>query len=96
VSGGSYEYIAWKEVEALFERESVIQQMADRLAGLGYAEDAARETTELLLMIRQARVRIETRQRRLEDVWKAVEWWDSADSGEEDVKEALAVYRGEK
>jgi hypothetical protein len=30
----------------------------------------------------------------LADVWKAVEWWDSCDSGEDAVEEALKKYRG--
>jgi hypothetical protein len=69
--------------------------MADRLAGLGYAEDAAKETEELLVLLSQWNVRADVRLKRLADVWKAVEWWDSCDWGEEHVREALATYRGE-
>jgi len=29
-------------------------------------------------------------------VWKAVEWWDSGDSGPDDLKESLAEYRQNK
>ena len=93
MSGGSYEYLCFKEADDLMNAQRTIQAMADRLAGLGYAEDAALETTDLLLVIRQATVAIEARKRRLERVWRAVEWWDSCDSSEEDVKLALADYR---
>lgn len=96
MSGGSYNYLYAKEPDALFEMEEELQQMADRLAGLGYAADAAAETTELLLMIRQAHVRIVARQERLAGVWRAVEWWDSRDTSEAPVKEELARYRGDK
>jgi hypothetical protein len=96
VSGGSYNYLFAKDCDmGLFTMEAEIEQMAERLAGLGYAEDAARETEEVLLIIRQAKVRIETRQERLRNIWHAVEWWDSADSGEDRVQEAIAAYRGE-
>lgn len=95
MSGGSYNYLFCKDSDQLVNEESTIQEMADRLASLGYAEDAARETTELLLMIRQARVRIDTRARRLSQVWQSVEWWDSGDGGEDGLAKALAQYRGD-
>lgn len=94
MSGGSYDYIAYKDPDDLFDHERMIEHMADRLAGLGYAEDAARETHELLLLLRQARIRLKTRHDRLSPVWHAVEWWDSQDSGERAVIDALAEYRG--
>jgi hypothetical protein len=95
MSGGSYEYLYVWSAEKLLEREEILEAMASRLAGLGYAQDAARETEELLCIVRQARVRIETRQQRLAEVWRAVERWDSCDSGEDGVKRALANYREE-
>jgi hypothetical protein len=71
-----------------------LQSMADRLAELGYANDAARETQTLLLEIRAFRNRATPVLDRLEGVWKSVEWWTSADWSEESVREALAKYRG--
>ena len=96
MSGGSYNYLChvW-DLDDLLEHRSDLESMSARLAGLGYAEDAARETDELLVMLRQWQVRAEVRLKRLRDVWKAVEWWDSADSSEAAVLEALEKYRGE-
>jgi hypothetical protein len=97
VSGGSYDYLCWaRDLDQLLDRGRQLEEMADRLAGLGYAEDAARETQELLVQIRQWEVRAQVRVNRLSDVWHAVEWWDSCDSGEDRVREALAKYRGEE
>lgn len=96
MSGGSYNHLWMMETDQLFHNEDVIQAMADRLAGLGYAKDAASETEEFLLTIRQFENRIYTMQKRLRNVWYAVEWWDSGDSGEDGVKLALKEYRGEK
>lgn len=93
MSGGSYEYICFAEPLELFEKISEIQRMSDRLAELGYASDAASETQNLLLTIRQYENRIRTMHNRLSAVWKSIEWWDSADSGEKQVKEALEKYR---
>jgi hypothetical protein len=94
MSGGSYEYLFAKDIDDLLHNPE-LRNMADRLAGLGYARDAAAETEELILLLRQFQVRVEVRVKRLADVWKAVEWWDSRDSGEDAVKEALKKYRGD-
>jgi hypothetical protein len=96
MSGGSYEYLCWKQPRELLAKQDAVQQMADRLAGLGYARDAAKETQAFLLTLRQFENRIEAMQDRLSDVWHAVEWWDSGDSGEDGVRAALAKYRGEQ
>jgi hypothetical protein len=96
VSGGSYNYLfAAADLEDLQARRWDLEEMATRLAGLGYAQDAARETEELLLLLRQWEVRATARMERLTAVWKAVEWWDSSDWGEPQVHEALAKYRGD-
>lgn len=95
MSGGSYDYLCFADSsDALTDKvEYNLANMAQRLAGLGWADDAARESTELLLLIRQAQVNLGVRMDRLRDIWKAVEWWDSMDSGEDGVREALVQYR---
>ena len=95
MSGGSYNYLCYTDGDTIWNNIGNLSDMSARLAGLGYADDAARETEELLVMMRQARNRIETRIKRLSDVWRAVEWWDSGDSGEDHVRLALARYRAE-
>lgn len=94
MSGGSYNYVHNViDLADLLNQENDLRDMADRLAGLGYAEDAARETEELLLMLRQWKIRADVRLQRLSPVWKAVEWWDSCDYSEEQVRQALEKYR---
>jgi hypothetical protein len=95
MSGGAYDYLCNKDAEDAFDDtvQQNLRRMADRLAGLGYAEDAARETEELICMIAQAEVRVSVRMRRLSSVWRSVEWWDSCDSSEDYVRDALAEYR---
>lgn len=96
MSGGSYDYLFIKDPEDLLSMQDTVQSMSDRLAGLGYAPDAAQETQELLLTLRQFENRIHAITKRLSPVWRAVEWWDSGDSGEDGLVRALAEYRGEK
>lgn len=96
MSGGSYDYLCFKDPGELIEDASELARMQDRLAGLGYAKDAAVETAHLLARIRQFSILVEVASERLQEVWKAVEWWDSCDYSEEQVKEALVEYRGGK
>ncbi|MGN7137247.1 hypothetical protein [Streptomyces pseudogriseolus] len=96
MSGGAYNYLYEAcDLEDLQSKQYALREMADRLAGLGYAQDAAAETEELLTLFNQWQVRAHVRLRRLEKVWKAVEWWDSADRTEDAVKAALAEYRND-
>lgn len=96
MSGGSYNYLySVCDLEDLQNRQFDLKAMADRLAELGYAQDAAAETEELLTLLRQWQNRLSVRVSRLEDLWKAVEWWDSADGGEDAVRTALATYRAD-
>lgn len=97
MSGGSYNYLFAKDdAPRLMESgEPDLERMVDRLAALGYAEDAARESMTVLAEMRACQVRLEVMVRRLAGIWRAIEWWDSNDSGEQGVKAALAEYRGQ-
>jgi hypothetical protein len=83
MSGGSYNYLCGKDQGSIIDYQDELEKMSNRLAGLGYAVDAAKETEELILIIRQFLNRAGARIDRLSAVWKAVEWWDSWDWGEE-------------
>lgn len=93
MSGGSFDYLFIRDGYDLGEHEQDLNKMVDTLLELGYAEDAAREAYELLLILRQSRVRMDVIMKRLSGVFKAVEWWQNCDSTEDAVKEALTKYR---
>lgn len=95
MSGGSYNYLCdATDLDDLAAKRHHLERMAERLAGMAGAEDAARETEELLVMMRQWQIRAEVRIKRLRGVWQAVEWEDSNDGHPEQIAEALAKYRG--
>jgi hypothetical protein len=48
---------------------------------------------ELVQVIRQYKVRFDVISNRLPEVWRAVEWWDSLDSGEDSLKQEIESYR---
>jgi hypothetical protein len=96
MSGGSFDYLCYAhDVRDLTEKGEALERMRDSLAGLGYAKDAAMETEVLIRLLRQTEVRVETAINRLSEVWRAMEWWQSYDSSEDGLKQALAKYRGE-
>ncbi len=96
MSGGSFEYLCYKNFSEIVERTDLLQEMADELAKLGYANDAAKETQRLLNDIRKMENRIDVHLESLKEVWKAMEWWKSCDWGEDSLKEALMAYRGDE
>jgi hypothetical protein len=97
MSGGSFDYLCYKEASDLLSgsMDEQIERMRDALVEAG-AEDAAKETEHLLLVLKQSRVRVGVALQRLHGVWHAMEWWKSSDWGRKDFEEVLAMYRGEK
>lgn len=94
MSGGSYEYLCFKTDDDFVPYiDGGLARMADRLIRLGYAQDAAAETLSLIADLNAARIRADVARRRLNEVWRAIEWWDSCDSGEDAVRDALTKYR---
>ncbi len=85
--------LTWKEPDDMGRLQEELQEMADILAGYGYAPDAARETLEVLLIHRQAMNNLNTRIDRLREVWRSVAKIRSCDCGEERLQEALEKYR---
>ena len=94
MSGGSYNYLCNRAPEELLNVKQDLQDMVNRLAGLDYAQDAAKDAQILLSLVNQFEERADVIQKRLYPVFGAVEWWDSNDVGEDDVKGALVEYRG--
>lgn len=92
MSGGSYNYLCWKDVNELSECLEELDLMSNRLIELGYA-DAGRETIELSQIIKQSQKRKEVIRERLEFVWHAIEWMDSHDSTITEVNDAIKIYR---
>jgi hypothetical protein len=91
MSGGSYNYLH-THAGGLEAQRGDIEEMRDRLDGLAHdgvpgAAEAVSQTRAILQHFDQA----EELAQRLSEVWRSVEWWDSSDGGEDDVREALAL-----
>jgi hypothetical protein len=87
MSGGSYDYLCFKTAGELSPDSENLQWMIDRLDGLGATAAAARsrEVPEKLREVQDLLAE-------LSDVWHAVEWCDSNDWTEEQMRAALARY----
>lgn len=93
MSGGSFEYLYSKEPEQLVAGYwSELEEMAQWLTEHD-AEDAAKETLEILYTLKHFRTRMDVRLQRMSSLWRMVEWIDSADSSVEQFPAALAEYR---
>lgn len=94
MSGGSWNYLFCKDIDELMNGSSteLLQDMVDRLNSAGF-KDVAQDTQRLVEYIKSARIRIETLFEALGPVFKAVEWFDSADWGEEALNNEVLKYR---
>lgn len=97
MSGGSFEYLCFDELEDLLrkgrdEDHGDLARMRDALIEYA-ADELAQETEDLRLELRSFRVRVEAKRRRLWKVWQAVEWHHSMDYGRDQVLEAIAEFR---
>lgn len=113
MSGGSYDYLYFKVEEGalkLLDSYEEVQAMLQRLQGLEYASEVAKETekvledlnilrqipeTELELKLASIEARILAKSRKLALVWRAIEWWDSGDCLEKKVKKAITEFQAE-
>lgn len=92
MSGGSYDYLCWKEAADLLENPYQLGEMATDLKVHFPGSLAAKDTDDLVRLIAHYRAEVERRRSLLEDVWHAQEWWQSNDYGSDQVQEAVEKY----
>lgn len=97
MSGGSLNYLCYKEINDLFTWNSVLdmETVEHLLIQKGYI-DIARDVRRLIEYIKTAENRVGVLFENLKDVFHAVEWYESADIGEDSLQKALEKYRGEQ
>lgn len=91
-----YNNLHLKDIDEIFNLKYRLEEMRDRLVELDYAQDAAQETQELLLLIERFELQAQAHIDNLREVWEVVEHWQFCDSDEKDLKKALGKYRQEK
>ena len=92
MSGGSLGYLSYKEPCELFNYISEIEEVEAFLLNRGEL-DIAKDVRRLIEYLRSAENRIGVLKDRLEDVFHAVEWYMSGDTGEDSLNRELNLYR---
>ena len=92
MSGGSLNYLCYKEPTDLFYYTDEIERAEDYLLRNGY-KDIAQDVRRLLEYIYSARNRIGVLSQNLNPVFHAIEWNLSGDYGDDTLREVLESYR---
>jgi hypothetical protein len=92
MSGGSLNYLCYKQPEELFHYIDEMERVETELIKQG-AVDIAKDVRRLIEYIKTAEIRIGVLSERLNGVFHAVEWWKSGDFGDDSLAKALENYR---
>ena len=94
MSGGSHNYLCFRQTHELLEYDRIkdLEEMEECLIGIGYT-DIARDVRRLIEYCKTAEIRIDVLFEQLKDVFHDIEWYHSADIGEETLIKRLERYR---
>lgn len=94
MSGGSHNYLCYVEVQELLSSTRIadMEEVEQRLIQLGYV-DVAKDVRRLIEYCKSAEIRIGVLFEQLDEVFRAVEWYDSADIGKDSLIKRLEEYR---
>lgn len=81
MSGGSFNYVCYKDGTDILDYMSSVKEMYEWLYSRG-KNDAAKEVEKLYLDLLMFKDMMETRLKRLNSVLHDAEWWCSGDIGE--------------
>ena len=87
MSGGSFNYLCHCDTDDLKDRLEDMAEMRDMLEAKGL-DKAAKETDDLINLVKELEGKANGFLSRLSSIWKAVEWTESGDWGEDSIKRA--------
>ena len=101
MSGGSYNYICYKDWDDVLRAEAQVDQMIIRLIQLEKQEypnagQIAHDTKRAFDDMRFALKEFKNQLHYLQPMWKVVEWRDSGDIGDDDLRDGLEQYEKEE
>lgn len=92
MSGGSYNYLCYKESGELLENPWDLGDMARDLNSYFPGSRAAKDTNELYRLIMHYQREVERRREALSKVWHAQEWWESLDYTKDQAQSEIDKY----
>lgn len=95
MSGGSYNYLCDRYAHNIGEATGDLAEMLDRLRGLGYAPRATAATERVRRLLADHGRVLDEAIDAIKDVWHAVEWRDSSDWGDDQMRAAIDKFEKE-
>lgn len=95
MSGGSHNYLCYTEMPDIIGRTADMEEVEQTLIEFGYI-DIAKDVRRLIEYCKSAQIRVGVLFEQLNGVFHDVEWYCSADIGEETLIERLEAYRTPK
>lgn len=97
MSGGSYNYLYTKDAEDLLQYSYLeeLKYMKEALEGYN-ANDAAVYTQEIINMLNNVNElleQIDKKKSKIDQLWRAVEWKESSDAGQDYIDRELIKFR---
>lgn len=91
MSGGSYDYLCFKDSSDILNHLETVERMANDLTVEGFPLPAFM-TRKVVLLARSYQARMDKLLGTLQDVWQAQEWYASCDYSLEQVKDAVKKF----
>lgn len=95
MSGGSFNYLCFKEFPDYIKHIETMEEMEKELIELGYT-DIAKDIRRLIEYCLSAENRISVLFEKLSPVFHDIEWYHSADIGKKSLINGLEKYRKEE
>lgn len=92
MSGGSWDYMYCWDIEKFLNNTHNVHLMAKRVTELGFL-DAAKAIEDFAVSLDHARITLEVRHKRIQEIMRTVEWEDSNDGYPGQVKDAVEAWR---
>lgn len=87
MAGGAYNYLCFHG-DSLSGHRAELERMARRLEGLSWAGPAAAATRECVRILAD----LDRLTHALSETWQAIEWWDSANWGEQAARRVVVDF----
>lgn len=92
MSGGSFDYLCFKDCTEIGQHKETLKMMADRLSELGYTDKYA-YTILILEKIKRHEQELQSLLDIMSEVWRSVEWFDSGDYGKDQLDEIIKNHK---
>ena len=91
MSGGSFNYLCYKDTEDFFKRTDDLEEMKEILEKHGY-KNISKDVNSLISYIKDSIRFIDEKREELRPIFKAIEYFESGDIGKEEMYSVFDAY----